>query len=122
MFHRTNIYDAELAPEIAHNGHGEILTHRIVNANNTSGACHFIDYTEMPPGTTIGQHSHSQNEEEYYLVLKGTGQMLANGESFPVKPGDLIRNPPGGTHGLKNTGSETLGLFVFEVTAQERND
>ena len=43
--------------------------------------------------------------------------MRRDGEEFDVSPGDLIRNRPGGTHGLSNTGSQPLQLFVFQVQA-----
>lgn len=119
MFSKTNLFDESLSACIAHDGAGEILTSRILTSSDCDGACHFIDYTEMPPGTSIGLHTHKRSEEEYYLVLNGCGTMESNGEVFSVKPGDLIRNPPGGQHGLKNTGDEVLRLFVFELAVTE---
>lgn len=115
MFHRTNIFRAELERTVAHGGTGEVLTRRVVDADAVQGSCHFMDYTVMPPGSTIGRHTHAPTEEEYYLILAGTGVMSCGEESFPVAPGDLIRNPPGGTHGLQNTGATALCLFVLEV-------
>jgi mannose-6-phosphate isomerase-like protein (cupin superfamily) len=41
--------------------------------------------------------------------------MTRNGNVFPVQAGDLIRNPPGGTHSLRNTGAGYLRIFVFEL-------
>jgi mannose-6-phosphate isomerase-like protein (cupin superfamily) len=32
-----------------------------------------------------------------------------------VRAGDLVRNPPGQLHGLRNEGSEEVELFVFEL-------
>jgi len=114
-FRRCNIFELQQEPTVAHNGVGEILFRRIATSANISSACNFIDFTTMPPGTTIGEHSHSDREEEYYLVLRGRGTMQQSGEEFEVGPGDLIRNPPGGTHSLQNTGNEDLQMFVFEV-------
>ena len=37
------------------------------------------------------------------------------GETFPVRAGDLVRNRPGGTHALENPGPGELRLFVFEL-------
>lgn len=119
MFHRANLYKLPLNSEIAHGGLGQILTSRIATDADLNGACNFIDFTEMPPGASIGQHTHSPEEEEYYLILSGSGQMTSNGKQFEVSTGDLVRNPPGGTHGLKNTGDQTLKLFVFEVVVQK---
>lgn len=114
-FQRCNLFELQQHPTRAHGGVGEILFHRIATAANISSACNFLDFTTMPPGTTIGQHSHRTDEEEYYLILRGQGRMQQNGEEFTVGPGDLIRNPPGGTHALQNTSDQDLQMFVFEV-------
>lgn len=112
---RCNLRQLPMTPTRAHHGLGEILFHRIADSKSLSSACNFIDFTQMPPGTTIGRHTHAEDEEEFYLVVSGNGTMQLGEDSFPVKAGDLIRNPPGGTHALQNTGRETLELFVFEV-------
>ena len=114
-FHRCNLYELELTEVQAHNGVGLIDFKRILTGDNISGLCHFMDFTSMPPGTSIGNHTHSHDEEEYYLILDGIGVMIQNDMSFAVRSGDLIRNPPGGTHSLKNTGTSNLQLFVFEL-------
>ena len=39
------------------------------------------------------------------MVEQGTATLLlADGETAPVEAGDIIRTPPGETHGLSNTG------------------
>ena len=72
----------------------------------------------MPPGTSIGAHTHNAKEEEFYLVLAGSGRMRKDGEWFAVNPGDFIRNPPGGSHELVNCGDTDLQLFVFELSVR----
>jgi mannose-6-phosphate isomerase-like protein (cupin superfamily) len=112
---RWNLCDLDLAPTRAHQGEGEIGVVRVAHAEALSGACNFIDHVAMPPGTSIGRHRHAADEEEFYLVLGGEGRMWRDGEEFPVRAGDLIRNPPSAEHGLVNTGAGALRLFVFEV-------
>lgn len=114
-FDRCNLNELPLAPIVAHGGEGHIGFHRIAGEAATSGACHFIDLAEIPPGASIGRHAHGEHEEEFYLVLSGAGDMWRDGESFPVRAGDLVRNRPGGQHGLANSGSSPLRIFVFEV-------
>ncbi len=114
-FQRCNLYSLDLNETVAHGGTGKIRFQRIANSKSLSGACNFVDFTRMPPGSTIGEHSHTTDEEEFYLILRGQGRMRQGGQEFDVGPGDLIRNAPGGTHSLANTGSEELQLFVFEV-------
>jgi len=114
-FDRCNLLEVALADVQAHAGEGRIQFARIAEAGALRGGCNFIDYAEVPPGASIGRHRHGDDEEELYLILDGNGQMWRNGESFAVRAGDLVRNPPGGEHGLRNTGTTLLRLFVFEL-------
>lgn len=116
-FSRCNLFALRQEAVQAHGGEGLIQFARLATSKTLSGACHFIDFTTMPVGTSIGTHTHAADEEEFYLILSGQGRMRRDGEEFDVGPGDFIRNRPGGTHGLTNTGSVPLQLFVFEVQA-----
>jgi mannose-6-phosphate isomerase-like protein (cupin superfamily) len=112
---RCNLGEVVLADVRAHGGEGRIRFARLAEASALAGSCNFIDYAEVPPGSSIGRHRHGADEEELYLVLEGEGQMWRDGELFPVRAGDLVRNRPGGEHGLENTGSAPLRLFVVEL-------
>jgi mannose-6-phosphate isomerase-like protein (cupin superfamily) len=114
-YDRSNLTRVELSNLRAHGGEGLIRFARLADRQSIVGGCNFIDLAELPPGTSIGPHTHAGSEEEFYLVLHGLGEMTRNGETFTVEPGDLIRNPPGGTHSLRNTGTEALRIFVFEL-------
>jgi mannose-6-phosphate isomerase-like protein (cupin superfamily) len=116
-FDRCNIYDVQQNAVRAHDGEGYLNFARLATRAALSGACNFIDFTCMPPGSSIGLHTHRMDEEEFYLILEGEGTMHRDGETFLVRPGDLVRNRPGGTHSLVNTGSTDVRLFVFEVAA-----
>ena len=64
----------------------------------------------MRPGATTPRHSHPASEQAW-VVEQGTATLLlADGETAPVQAGDVIRTPPGETHGLTNTGT---GPFVY---------
>lgn len=117
LFTRCNLADVPTQPARAHGGEGEIAFARILDGNRCQGALNFIDLAILEPGVSIGRHRHGPDEEEYYLVLEGEGEMWREGERFAVGPGELIRNPPGGAHGLVCTGDGPLRLFVFEVRA-----
>jgi mannose-6-phosphate isomerase-like protein (cupin superfamily) len=115
LLDRCNLDQLELTDVQAHGGEGLIRFVRVADRSGLVGGCNFIDLAELPPGSSIGSHTHATSEEELYLILAGTGEMSRNGEVFQVQAGDLIRNPPGGTHSLRNTGSEPLKIFVFEL-------
>ena len=112
---RCNLGEVALADVRAHHGEGLIRFARLASAGDLAGPCNFIDYAELPPGASIGRHRHASDEEELYLVLEGSGRMWRDGEAFPVRAGDLVRNRPGGEHGLENTADVPLRLFVLEL-------
>jgi mannose-6-phosphate isomerase-like protein (cupin superfamily) len=115
-FDRCNLFALTLECGPAHDGEGDIFFRRIATQSELAGGCNFIDFAEVPPGRSIGRHRHARDEEEYYLILRGEGEMWKDGECFPVKAGDLVRNSPGGAHGLRNVGAHTLNVFVFELS------
>ena len=114
-FDRCNLADLELESIVAHDGEGRIRFRRIADMAALAGACDFMDFAELPPGTSVGRHTHDAREEEFYLILAGRGEMWRDGATFGVRAGDLIRNRPAGSHGLVNTGDEPLRMFVFQV-------
>ncbi|MGV1768381.1 cupin domain-containing protein [Rhizobium rhizogenes] len=67
-----------------------------------------ITKVTMQPGAVSERHSHPVSEQ-IWLVEKGEGDMLlADGQTTPIKAGELVRTPPGVVHGIKNTGSVPL--------------
>jgi mannose-6-phosphate isomerase-like protein (cupin superfamily) len=109
-----NLNELPLDAVVAHGGDGRIGFHRLWDAEQLRSACHFVDYAVLEPGTSIGLHTHG-DDEEIYLVLEGRGTMQRDGREFEVGPGSVIVNRPGGTHGLRNTAAEPLRLFVVEI-------
>lgn len=64
----------------------------------------YCDIYEILPGKiNWPNHFHTSNEEVFY-ILEGEGEVTTKGETFRIRPGDLIRFPVGeeGTHQLKN--------------------
>jgi mannose-6-phosphate isomerase-like protein (cupin superfamily) len=103
---------------VAHGGTGSIATERVLGGPPAT-ACDFVDLTVVPPGSTIGVHTHSPHDEEFYVVISGSGEMYLDGRIFSVGSGDVIRNRPGGTHGLRNVGEEDVRLVVIQVPTRE---
>ena len=112
--HRFSFTDGNLKPTVAHGGRGEITFARIRDRVPGSG-CNWLDMSVLPPGASIGVHTHGLDDEEIYIVITGRGRMTLGSESFVVEAGDVVINPPGGTHALENVGDEDLRLFVIDV-------
>ena len=100
----------------AHGGLGHVETARVYEA---AGPLRFIDLTSLPPGTSVGEHTHA-GDEEIYVIISGRGEMRLDGATVEVGPGDVIRNDPHGTHGLRNTGVRPLAFVVIDCAGVER--
>ncbi len=110
-----NFYEVELEDlNNCHDGVGVLKHKELFSGEEFKSGLRFMNYTILPPGTTIGDHKH-ENDEEIYVVLEGKGIMHLDGNSFEVKSGSVIRNKPYGTHGLVNTGDSDMRVLVFEV-------
>ena len=73
-----------------------------------------IGLTTIHPGSSIGVHQHG-NEEEVYLIVEGQGVATIDGREQRVRPGDVMVNHPGGSHGLRNDTDQELRIFAFCV-------
>jgi len=106
--------DVSLEEVVAHEGRGRVHTRRVLCAEDGSGL-DFVDMTVVPPGASVGRHTHAADEEEHYLILSGRGVVQLDGVPHAVGPGDLLVNRPGGTHSLDNPGPEPLRMVVWQV-------
>lgn len=111
---RFHFRATELQPTVAHGGRGHILSRR-VSSGRDGHAYDFVDFTVVPPRTSIGVHRHADDNEEMYVVLSGRARMTVDGASLDVVPGDVIVNRPGGRHGLRNDGAVDVTLVVIQV-------
>jgi mannose-6-phosphate isomerase-like protein (cupin superfamily) len=110
-----NFLTSELEPAGSmHDGIGT-LKHVSLFANSEfTTNIRFINYTILPPGTSIGLHEHG-DDEEMYIILEGDGIMTVDGEQREVHAGDIVINRPFGTHGLENNSHAELKILVMEV-------
>jgi quercetin dioxygenase-like cupin family protein len=68
-------------------------------------------YFAIPPGDRLGKHVDTA--EETQLIYAGSGDLLLDDGTIPVKPGDVFVLPEGTSHDLRNTGSENLRVIAF---------
>ncbi|MFN0168396.1 MAG: cupin domain-containing protein, partial [Bryobacteraceae bacterium] len=52
-------------------------------------------------------------EEQLYYILEGTGGLLYDGQTIPVKPHDFLYLPVGVRHGMANPGGKVVRLLVM---------
>lgn len=70
-----------------------------------------IDYVK-PGAKSVKYHSHSK-QEEFFLILEGSGILRMNDDETPVKKGDFVAKPAGKeiAHQFINNGSEVLQIL-----------
>ncbi|ACL19690.1 Cupin 2 conserved barrel domain protein [Desulfitobacterium hafniense DCB-2] len=79
-----------------------------------------IDYVK-PGGKSVKYHSHSK-QEEFFLIMQGSGLLRMNGEEVSIKTGDVISKPAGQeiAHQFINNGSEILQ--ILDAGTREKDD
>jgi mannose-6-phosphate isomerase-like protein (cupin superfamily) len=71
-----------------------------------------LSYQRVPPGYRFPYgHTHKQ-QEEVYVVLRGSGRMKLDDEIVELKEWDAVRVPPGMWRGYE-AGPEGLEIFVI---------
>lgn len=113
-----NLFSIQRKKIVSHGGKGNIEFARIFSRWDTASSFDFVDYAVLPPGTSIGFHRHTDNEE-IYLILKGTGKMCLDGESFYVSQGDIIVNRNLSSHGLENQSNEEIHIYVVQARCRK---
>ena len=111
-----NYLKSQLRAERIHEGEGLCPHAMIFSGDEIDAPVQFINYTIIPPGASFGPHEHG-NDNEFYVVLNGSGIYTEDGEETAVAAGDIIMNAVRGRHGIRNTGDQDMPLLVFEVTA-----
>ena len=70
-----------------------------------------ILYFAIPPGKRLGHHI--DGTEETLFILAGSGDLLLDEGTRPVRAGDLVVLKQGVSHDLRSTGSEDLRVIAF---------
>lgn len=86
-------------------GEGEI--HAQMHADGLNRILHGI----LPPGSSIGYHTHETSSEIVY-ILSGTGKVKVEGGEEPLKAGDCHYCPKGHSHSLINDSGAMLEFFA----------
>lgn len=97
-----------------HGGVGSITFRRLLACDQFSSNVEFVDYTIVPPGSTIGRHMHDGNEELYYIA-SGSPLVNVNGEERRLQPHDVAVVRSGQWHELINDTADDVEIFVVQV-------
>ena len=67
---------------------------------------------DLPPNSAIRVHLH-QREDEIIVIRTGSGVATLGDREVPVAAGAIVYVPQGVWHGLRNNGTETLGMSAI---------
>ena len=108
--------------EGAQGGKGTVKFNYIATEEELLGAARLFAKIIIPPGASIGVHTHTGETEPYY-ILKGTGMFTEpDGSVVEVKAGDCCLIEPGQSHGIVNESEEDLefiALIYFDHSKKE---
>lgn len=99
---------ADMIEEIKVNmrgGQGQAIIKHIYSNEELKGNSRLCATITLEPGHSIGQHTHNQEEEIYY-ILKGQATVVDDGIPVIVNAGDAVLTRDGGSHSITNTGKE----------------
>ena len=97
-----------------HQGSGDIVFRRLLAAPVFEAPIDFVDYTVVLPGSVIGRHRHTGNEEMYFVV-SGEPLVRVDGSETRLRKGSLsvVRN--GQSHELVNDTAADVEILVVQV-------
>ena len=92
---------------------------RYIVKDNTTLKNLVVSSTRLNPRKSTSGHKH-EGQEEVYMFMEGTGEMLLNDNRFPVKSGDIVLIEDGVFHRVYNTSDKEL-YFVCVFDGQRRH-
>jgi uncharacterized cupin superfamily protein len=102
-----------------HDGNRAIHWIGVLDGNDPGGKrLRFFHDDILPPGSSIGVHRHT-GDQEYYYIVSGCGVMTLDGKEHEVSAGDITAVFPGGSHGLANRSDKDLRIIVISIEGCE---
>lgn len=104
-----------IAVKEAHNlrgGVGRIEMKHFYDEAEFNGLGRLYGLLVVPPGCSVGDHSHIGEQESYY-ILEGVATYNDNGKEVKLYPGDMALCPDGEFHGVKNEGEVDLKFIAL---------
>ena len=92
-------------------GEGILQLEEYLDKAKLHGMGRRVGLMTIPPGCSIGKHTH-HGEFEFYYVLSGEGAYSDDEQSYQIAPGDFTLCDAEHSHAVVNEGTEELRLFI----------
>jgi len=113
---------AEIKEQVIPNfkdGEGSVSIFHFMNEQEVKGMGRLFAKIVVPPGSSVGAHTHVGDMEAYY-ILKGKGLLSDNGEEVMVEAGGCNICNDGEMHSLKNVGDDDLEYIAIVVYSKQK--
>jgi mannose-6-phosphate isomerase-like protein (cupin superfamily) len=113
---------ADLRIKLEPNLKGGRETTRIINileSEELYGTGRLFGVSVIPPGGSIGRHTHQGDFETYY-ILKGSARVNDNGVFYDLGPGDMTQCRDGEFHSIENSGGSDLEYLAVILYSRDR--
>ncbi|MEG0752372.1 MAG: GNAT family N-acetyltransferase [Angelakisella sp.] len=113
------VHNASVLPsDCIWQGAGGLITQQLGKAGGSKDF--YVNIDILPPGTySTKYHSHT-TQEEFFLVLRGSGLLRLEGKEYTVNQGDFFSKLPGYAHCFFNSGN--MPMEILDVgTAVDRD-
>lgn len=87
---------------------------RLIKNNENLGKIATINYAWLDKDKALDPHTHPDGIE-YYIFVKGVGEILIEEKWHQVKKGDFITIPTSTLHSLKNTSTNPLEFITIRT-------
>lgn len=110
MIRKGNAQESEVRAEMR-GGKGSVTIRHFFKQNEIKAKCRLCSRLILPPGASIGPHTH-EAEDELYIIERGIGILDDGRNKTKVEPGDAILTGNGESHSIRNAGNEPLELIA----------
>lgn len=96
-------------PKLGHTIEGKVFLKAPTDATGTE-----ISFNILPPHTDVSYFHVHTNNEETYVILKGSGFFQVDDDCFEIAEGSVVRVAPQGKRGMGNTSKDTMIYMVIQ--------
>ncbi len=97
-----------------HSGAGTVQYMELLSGDDFKSNLLFIHRGIIPPGASIGEHTHI-GAEEMYFVFNAPAEFTVNGRTAILPAGSCVLCPEGSSHGIYNPGDVPLEWMNIAV-------
>jgi len=100
-------------------GTGDVSMFHFLTEQEVRGTGRLFVKTVIPPGNSIGEHTHEGDMEAYY-ILSGKALVSDNGTDVTLEAGDCNVCFDGESHSIKNIGDDDLEYIAIILFSKQK--